>query len=174
MAISREKKEKFVKEVEDLLLRSKVVFLVDFTGVKAGKISEFRSALKKLGARYKVIKKTLAALAFSGTTFDFSPVASHAGSLALIAAEGNELEIAKLISDFKKENETLTVVGGYLERDFLPKERVSFLAKIPSREILLSQLAGLLQSPIRGIVVTLAGNLQKLSFVLKAIERSKQ
>jgi large subunit ribosomal protein L10 len=173
MAISRLKKEKIVKEIGDLLKDARVVFLVDFIGVKTAKINILRQSLKKLDANYKVIKKTLAELAFKGTDLNFSSFLDHSGSLALISANENEVEISKAIAEFKKENESLAVVGGFLGKEFLSKERISFLAKIPSREVLLTQLAIMLASPMQGLVLVLNSNLQKFVLTLKAIERSK-
>jgi len=173
MAISRQKKEEIVKEIKEILSRNRIVFLIDYTGTKTAKLNQFRSALKKLGAKYQVIKKSLAEIAFADARFDFSPFSSHAGSLALIAANEGESEMAKLIADFQKENENVTAVGGYLEKIFLAKEKISFLAKIPSREILLGQVAGALSAPMRNLVLVLSASIRKLPQVLNAIERSK-
>lgn len=166
MAISRSKKESVVQEMEKRLKEANIAFFIDFTGIKTAKVNDLRSRLRKFGASYKVVKKTLAEIAFRTLGFDFSPFLSHGGSLALITAGENEIEIAKALASFKKENETLTVVGGFLGKTFLPKEKISFLAKIPSREVLLGQLAVALNSPIRGLAVVLNGNLQKLAIVL--------
>jgi large subunit ribosomal protein L10 len=173
MAISRVKKEEIVSKAGELLAKASAVFLLDFHGAKTAKVNQFRRTLKKLGAHYQVVKKTLARRAFENAKIDFAPLESHDGSLGMITANENELEIAKLLSNFRKENETIRVVGGFWNNEFLPAERVVFLAKIPSREVLLSQLAFVLSSPMRGIVTVLSGNIRSFVHTLKAIERSK-
>ena len=174
MAISRSKKEAAVNEVESALEGATAVFLIDFVGLKALELNNLRQALKKLGANLRVIKKTLAKIAFRQTTFDFGPFDSHTGSLALVTAKADEIEIAKAITKSRKEKEALKILGGFIkEKDqvrFLDREMIMFVARIPSREVLLGQLAGVLQSPIGGLVATLNGNLQKLVFVLAKIK----
>lgn len=174
MAISRAKKEEIVKDIRKALEGTRVVFFVDFPGIKASKINELRSTLKKLGATYQVVKKTLADIAFRDAEFDVAHLAGHKGSLACITGNANELEIAKAVMNFKKEHETLEVIGGFFGKDFLAKERIAYFARIPSKDVLLTQLAGLLVFPMRGLVFVLGGNLRKFVMTLDAVKRSKQ
>ncbi|MFN7088411.1 MAG: hypothetical protein ACK4NX_01105, partial [Candidatus Paceibacteria bacterium] len=114
--------------------------------------------------------KNLAKIAFGASNLDYSLISWHGGSLALVFANENEIEIAKALTSFKKENETFDFVGGFLKKEFLPKERIAFLAKIPSREVLLTELTGILASPMQELVFVLNANLSRLLLTLKALK----
>jgi len=173
MAVTRAKKEEIVAEVKKTLQSAGIVFLVDFPGIKAAKINELRAALKKLGAKYRVVKKALLEIACKGLELDASRLAGHKGSVALITCEAHELEITKAIANFKKENDTIEVVGGFYGKYFLSKDHIVALFRIPSREALIAQLLSTLHAPMQGLVSVLNGNLKKFVLTLEAIKRSK-
>jgi large subunit ribosomal protein L10 len=96
------------------------------------------------------------------------------GPTSVIVAGEDIVAAAKVIKDFTEEHETLQVKGGILEEQILTAEMVKKIAGLPSREVLLTQLAVALNSPISGLVMTLNGLNRKLVMVLEAIRKEKE
>jgi len=78
------------------------------------------------------------------------------GELALAFSEQDPLVSAKALEDFAKKNKTIKLVGGVWDNKYINSETVVALANIPSREILLSKLVYIINSPVRGLVVALS------------------
>ena len=174
MAISRKKKESIVASVGEDLQKSSVVFFIDFTGLKTVAANQLRKKLKEFGGSYRTVKKTLAALAFKNAGKEIGEdIISQSGPLGVITAPGSEIEIAKTIYQFGRANDTMKILGGIMGSEALSAESVVRLAKIPSREVLVGQLVGVLASPIRRFMFALNGNTQKLVMTLSAIQKGR-
>jgi large subunit ribosomal protein L10 len=96
------------------------------------------------------------------------------GKLAVIFSYRDEVSPAKVIDTFRKDKEDkIFFLGGIMEGKLLSQSEVETLAKLPTKQELLSKLVGSLNAPISGFVNVLAGNLRGLVTVLKAIEEQK-
>lgn len=156
--LTKEQKIKAVEGLSKILQDSPNFIFADFGGLKMGEILSLKKDLKRKGIGFKALKKSLIGFAFKKSgkdLFDFSP---HKGSVAIVydspkrggGAEPNE--IAKLVYDFSSRLNKLAILGGFLMGEKMPKEKIEALARIPSREILLSQVLRLLMSPVSGLV----------------------
>src|SRR3990167_8556720 len=166
--ITKTKKSEIIKDLSDKLSRKKIAIFSDFHGVSVAKLQSLRRLLKKTGGEYKVAKKTFFDRAFSGSGITLKAKELQ-GELGIAFGYEDEVSIAKTLFKFSKENETFKILGNRLLED---KEIVA-LAKLPAREILLGQLVGVLQSPMRGLAVVLGGNIRNLVMVLSKIKGNK-
>jgi large subunit ribosomal protein L10 len=94
--------------------------------------------------------------------------------IAIVFAESEAPAIAKVLSTAAKEQENLKLRAGSLDARFITSQQIEFLAALPSREVLLAQLCGTLNGPIRNYVSLLNQLIVRLLLVLKAIEKTKQ
>ena len=170
MAISKQKKEEIIKDLEDKLSRHKAAVFVDYSGLDVGAMEDIRKELRKEGIDMKIAKKTLLSLVLEKLNVSVD-TKSLSGQVAVVLGYGDELAPARIISRFAKELENLKVLGGIFEKGFIPAENVAALASIPSREELLSRMVGSMQAPMSGLVNVMQGNIAGLVRVLNAISK---
>ena len=156
MAITRQKKEEILTKITQILKKSKAMVFVNFHGLKVSDANEIRQGLREQGIGYLVAKKTLLKKALEATHISGN-IPSLDGELGMVYGE-DLLAPAKSIALYaKKKKESLKLLGGIMESRFITLEEVKTLASIPSREILLGQLVGVLSGPARGLVTVLSG-----------------
>lgn len=173
MAIPRSKKEIILGDAEKIASADKPVFFVDAGGLKAADLNALRKAIKAAGGKFQMIKKRLAKMAFAKAAKDAPEIFGRKGSLAL-ASSSDPIATAKTIYQFSKKNNLLKIVGGFLDKSYVSAAQIINLAKLPSREVLLGQLVGVIASPIRRFTMVLDANIRKLLLTFEAIKRSKQ
>ena len=143
----RPEKVQAVADIKEKIEASEAVFLTEYAGLSVGQQQALRRGLRASEAEYKVVKMTLARLAVNELGLDdLDPLLS--GPTALAFAAGDPVTVAKTLSEFAKENESLVIKGGVMGREFLTTEKVLELAKIESREVLLAKLAGAMKAPM--------------------------
>lgn len=168
MPITKAKKQEVAKELVDKFTRKKIAIFSDFHGVSVAKLQALRRLLKKESAEYKVSKKTLLDRALTEAGIQLKTKEMQ-GELGVAFGYADEVAPAKALLKFSKENETFKILGGILGEKVLGAKEILALAKLPSIEILLAQLVGMLASPIRGFTTVLQGNLRNLVVVLTKI-----
>ena len=142
-------------------------FAVDYRGLKVEEATEFRRKIRESGAKYKVVKNTLARRALEGTTL--APLEPHLkGMTGLAITETDPAALAKVIHDFAKDVPAVVFKGGVLADKSLNEAQFKALANLPSREALLSQLLSVLQAPIQNLLGVLQAPARDLVLVLKA------
>lgn len=146
MSLNRNEKAAVISDVAAQAARSQTLTLAEYRGLTVAHLDKLRRDAREKGVYLHVLKNTLARRAVTGTPFE---VASDAMVGPLIYGFSEDaVAAAKVLSDFAKGNDKLVVKGGAFGGKALDAEGVKALASIPSREVLLTQLAGLLQSPI--------------------------
>ena len=158
MALTKKQKEEILKGVEEKLSKQKSVVFTDFTGLNVEKLQTLRRQLREKGIEYQAVKKTLLQIALKKSGLDVD-LSKFPGSIAVAVGYSDENEPSGVIYDFAKvkENSALQILGGIFQNNFAPKEMILKLAKIPSREVLLTQLASVFIGPIRGLAIALDG-----------------
>ncbi len=152
MAISKEKKQSIVSSFTDILAEATSVVFVQFDKLTVKSANELRRKLRASGVGYKVGKKTLlkrvlASKGYNGTLPELDGEIGIAYSTDLLAP-------AREVYDFQKANKNIvSIVGGVFEGEFKDKESMLSIATIPSREVLLSQIAFLLKSPMQRLAI---------------------
>lgn len=170
--LTRTQKEKIVEELSEKFKRAKIALFSDFHGVAVSRAQALRRLLKKDAAEYKVAKKTLLDRALEKAGIGLKTKELQ-GEISVTFGYGDEVTPAKALAKFNKENETFKLLGGIMGERVLTGKDVLALAKLPTRDILIAQLLGTLQSPIRGLAMVLGGNMRNLVVVLNQIKDKK-
>lgn len=146
MSLNKSEKQVVVTDVQAQAARAQSLALAEYRGLTVAHLDALRKQARDKGVYLHVLKNTLARRAVAGTPFE---AASEIMVGPLIYGFSEDaVAAAKVLSDFAKTNDKLIVKGGAFAGKALDAEGVKALASIPSREVLLTQLAGLLQSPI--------------------------
>src|SRR2546427_10299351 len=169
--LPRARKEQKAEQVELLtekLKKAKVAVLTDYRGLTVSQIQELRSKLRTGDVEYRVVKNTLARRAAEAA--GFPQLQDEIKGPVAIAFGYDELGVpAKLINEFVRATRLkLEVVGGLVEGRVFSPEQVKQLADLPSRETLIAQLLGTLQSPVSQLVGIMQTPVQQLIGVLNA------
>lgn len=155
--MTKENKVVAIQEIKDLLQDAKVVYVADLEGLNAGKSSDFRRQAFKNNIKVKVVKNTLLQKAMEQLEgVDYSEMfPTFKGNTALLISETANAP-AKLIKDFRKKEAKPALKSAYLQETFyIGDENLDTLASIKSREEMLGEIIGLLQSPIQRLVSAL-------------------
>lgn len=149
--LTKEQKKNQIEESKIIIKNNKFLVFIDFTKTGVEDLKKLRRALREAGAKLKIIKKCLLNIAFkeNNLDIDFSNFKLQVGT---VFSEKDISEIATPIYKFSKEinNKEFKILGGYdlSAKSFLDGEFVTMIGQLPGREVILSQLVGMLQSPI--------------------------
>lgn len=170
--MNRTEKAAVIDRLRDRLSKSSNLYLTDFTGIAVKPMTELRSKMRSAGVEYVVVKNTLALRALKEASVA-GVEEVLAGPTAFVFADDDPAGAAKLIMDFQKEHETLTVKAGLLEGRPIGPAEVKRLASLPSHDQMLGQVAGLLQGPLQGFVGALGGLLYQFVGALDALRTQR-
>ncbi|MCI1190876.1 50S ribosomal protein L10 [Calidifontimicrobium sp. SYSU G02091] len=159
MSLNRNEKAAVVTDVAAQAAKSQTLALAEYRGLTVESLNKLRVDARAKGVYLHVLKNTLARRAVAGTPFEVAREAM-AGPLIYGFSE-DAVAAAKVIADFAKTNDKLVIKGGVYAGKALDVEGVKALASIPSREVLISQVAGLLKSPIQRMAGVLAALAEK-------------
>lgn len=155
MSANFENKKAVVDEIKNHAKNAQSIVLVDYKGLTVKEVSELRNAFRAAGAVYKVYKNRLMKIAFNelGIKFDDSLLE---GTTAVAFHNEDAIAPAKIAVDGEKKYKALKVKAAWYDNKQLSVEETKALASIPSREVLVAQLLGMLTMPVRGLAVTLS------------------
>lgn len=152
--MERAEKTTLVASLHEKFQQAEVTLLASPKGLTVGEVTQLRRQLRAVNGELKVAKNTLARLAVAETSS--SPIRDLLeGPNALVFGYGDPVAVAKVLVKYSEGNKNLTIRGGVLGGRTLAVEAVTDLAKLPSREVLLAQLLGLLQAPATQLLRTL-------------------
>jgi large subunit ribosomal protein L10 len=161
-----------IDEVKSRIATSSTAVVTEYRGLTVAQISTLRRQLRTLGADYKVFKNTLVRRAIAGT--DVESLAEFlVGPTAIAFVDGDVSAVAKALRDFARETPKLIVKGGVVDGKPLSMKDLSALADLPSRDVLLAQIAGLLASPLRTMAGLLKAVPQNFAYGLSALIEAK-
>jgi large subunit ribosomal protein L10 len=143
-----------VAEVSAKVANAQTIVLAEYRGIQVGHLTQLRAKARTQGVYMRVLKNTLARRAVEGTPF--ASLASEMTGPLIYSISEDAVAAAKVVSDFAKTNDKLVVKAGNFAGKPLDKAGVAALASIPSREVLLSQLLGLMQAPVSAFARGLA------------------
>ena len=155
--MTKDQKVVAIQEIKDLLQDAKVVYVADLEGLNAGKSSDFRRQAFKQNIKVKVVKNTLLQKAMEQIEgVDYSEMfQSFKGNSAIMIAETANAP-AKLIKDFRKKEEKPALKSAFVQETFyVGDNNLDTLVNIKSREEMIGEIIGLLQSPIQRVVSAL-------------------
>lgn len=147
-------------------------YLTDFSGLDVARMTELRRRLRSAGVKYLVVKNTLAQRALAARKVE--GLDEHlAGPTGLVLAGADPLGAAKVISEFAREFEKPAVKAGLIDGRTVTAAEVARLATLPSRDVLLSQLAGTLQAPMAQFAGVMNGLLMQMVGALEALKAQR-
>lgn len=171
--MTREQKHEFIVALRERLEQAEAIYLTDFTGLDVKAMTTLRRELKDSNGEYLVVKNRLLRRAMAETELpDVS--SSLTGPTGVVLGIGSAVDPARVVVDFAKENGDRPVFKvGVMESGILDPEAIARVSRLPSREELLSQVAGVLGGPLSALVGALDGKLQEMAGLIEAL-REKQ
>ncbi len=167
--MTREEKQTFVAEFRDRLSRSEAIFLTDFTGLNVQAMTALRREIRQANGEFHVVKNRLLRRAMAESEMpDISPYLT--GPTGVVFGDDTVVGAAKVVVDFAKENEDKPVFKvGVLNSAVLEPEDIVRVSRLPSRDELLSQVAGVLSGPMSALVGVLDGKTQEMAGLAEAL-----
>lgn len=168
MSANFEAKKALVEEIKEKIQSAKSIAFVDYRGLTAGEDTKMRRAFREAGADYKVYKnrlmlKALEALGISGCEKYLE------GTTAVAFSMKDEVGAAKVITDTIKETKKMEIKFGILNGTVVDSKAVEALAKLPSKEVLIAQLLGMLNAPATNLARVLNAPTEGLAIALNAV-----
>lgn len=154
MGLNLQQKQAVVTEVSAQVAQAQTIVLAEFRGMAVADITRLRANARKAGVYFHVLKNTLARRAVQGTPFE--TLAEKMVGPLVYSISADAVAAAKVVYEFAKTNDKLVVKAGAYNGKALDAAGVNALATVPSKEVLLAQLCGLLQSPMSGFARALS------------------
>ena len=153
MSLNRSEKEAVIKEVTDLAAKAQTLVMAEYRGITVADMTKLRTDARSKGVALSVLKNTLARRAVAGSSFEV--VGEQMTGPLIYGFSEDAVSAAKVVADFAKTNDKLVIRGGVYGGKALDADGVKQLASIPTKEVLLAQLCGLLMSPMSRTAVVL-------------------
>src|SRR3954471_2381005 len=163
----RAEKVAVVNEVREKFSAADAAVLTEYRGLNVAAISQLRRQLREAGGEYKIYKNTLVRFAARDLGLEIEDLLT--GPTALAFVEGDAAAVAKTLRDYARTNPALVVKGALLGTKALSADEVRALAELPSRDVLLSQLAGALAAPMQQFAGLLQALPRNFAYGLKAL-----
>lgn len=165
------KNVQLLEETKAKVDKSTALFFVDYAGLTHKQLEEARNTLREQNSEIAVVKNTLMILALKDKNLDVAEKLQ--GPQATLFAYEDGIKTAKVLADFIKKHSLPKIKFGIFEGDLVDEAMIMKLATLPTKEILVGKLLGLLNAPISRLVYGLNGNITKLALVLQALEKKK-
>jgi len=153
LSLNRSEKQAVIDEVTGLAAKAQTLVMAEYRGITVADMTKLRTDARSKGVTLSVLKNTLARRAVAGSTFEI--VGDQMTGTLIYGFSVDATAAAKVVADFAKTNDKLVIRGGAYGGKALDVNGVKALASIPSKEVLLAQLCGLLMSPISRTAVVL-------------------
>jgi large subunit ribosomal protein L10 len=166
--MNRDEKSATIEDIAAQIEASEAIFAVDYKGISVPQAAELRAKLRESDASFRIVKNRLSKIA-AGKAGEERLDDLLKGPTALTFVRGDTAQAAKTISSFSKANDVLIFKGGFMEGLSLDEDRFQAIAKLPGREVLIGQFAGVVASPLTGLVRGLGSLIQGLASQLGQI-----
>ena len=164
--MDRAQKQETIEALKGVFDGAGAVVVTHNLGLTVAEMTDLRGRLRKEGAKFKVVKNTLAQQALGGSIGEVG-AALFTGPVA-IAYAPDPVSAAKVATQYAKENEKLSIIGGFMGLEVLDKSAIGALATLPSLDQLRAKLIGLLQAPATKIAGVLQAPAAQLARVFSA------
>jgi large subunit ribosomal protein L10 len=171
--MNRQEKELEVGKLSDRIKKARALIFTGYRGLKVAEITELRMKLRKSASVMKVVKNRLVkrVLKQEGLA-DLEKYFREPTAIA--SSEADPAAVAKILVEFAKDHQALKLKGGYLEGRMMDVAQIETLAKLPSREVLLSKALGSMLAPATNLACVLSALPQKLVRAINAIKETKK
>jgi len=173
MAVIRQEKVEAVAQIKERIESAKALFFANFRGLSVTDVSKLRKSLTQSDSSAVVCKNTLARIALSEMSIEF-PSEFLIGPSMIVGAYNDAAQTSKVLTEFAKEKEAFGLKGGILDRvRILTPNDIAALAKLPSRDELIAQVARAMKAPITNFHSATSGPIRGLVYALKAVQEKK-
>jgi large subunit ribosomal protein L10 len=170
--MSKSERQETVDTLAEQFKASPTLYVTDFTGLNVLRMTELRRRLRSAGVGYVVVKNTLAQRALAANKI--SVLDDHlSGPTGLVLGGKDPVAAAKVLTDFAREFEKPAIKIGLVDGKAVTPEQVKQLASLPSREVLLAQLAGAMQAPMAQFAGVMNGMLMQMVGALEALRTQR-
>jgi large subunit ribosomal protein L10 len=168
--MTREEKSQVIENLTTKLSESSIIYLADISGLDAGTTSNLRRACFKAGVKLSVVKNTLLAKAMQSSDKEFGELTdSLVGNTSILLSESGNAP-AKVIKEFRKKSDKPLLKGAFVEEAiYIGDENLDTLVSIKSKEEMIGEIIGLLQSPAKNVISGLKSGGGKLAGILKTL-----
>lgn len=163
----RDNKVAIVEEIKEHFSSSQASVFTEYRGLTVAQLQDLRTELRGQGTEYKVYKNTLVRLAAKAAGYELDETLT--GPVAVAFAKTDAAAAAKALKKFSDDNVALVLKGGVLGESVLSNDEIKALAKLPSREVLLSQIAGTFQSPMVKAAGLFQAHQRNAAYAFKAL-----
>ena len=167
--MNRDEKATAIEEIAADIEAAEAIFAVDYRGISVPQAAELRAKLRESDASFRIVKNRLTKIAADKAGEGERLNALLQGPTALTFVRGDTAQAAKAISTFSKEHKVLTFKGGFMDGVDVDESGFEAIAKLPSRDVLNGQFAGVVASPLTGLVRGLGSMIQGLALQLGQI-----
>lgn len=171
MSLSLNQKKAVVGEVSEALVSAQAGVLAEYRGLTVAELTALRAQARTQGVWIKVVKNNLAKRVVADS--DFACLSEHFVGPVIFSMSEDPVAVARVMSEFAEDNEALKITAGVMNGALIDAATIGGLAKLPSRDALLAQLAGVLLAPLQKLAVTLNEIPSGLARALDAVARSK-
>lgn len=170
MAISKDKKNKLVADLTELLTNAKTTVYAKYQGLTVAELQELRKSAREAGVKIKVVKNRLVRVAMGQiAVYKDTDTTGLTGQLLYAISDSDEVAPAKVLANFAKTHDALSLLGGFSDLgNSLSEEEVKALAAMPSKNELIAQVVAQLLSPVTDSVSGLTGGLPGILSGLEA------
>ena len=151
-----------VKEIKDKFERANCIVLANYQGIDVEQDTQLRKKMREMGVEYKVYKNRLVKIVAEELGYDFL-IEHLEGATSIAFWYDDIISPAKILNDFSEKSGKLSLKVGVVEKEFYDNDKIKRLAKIPSKEVLVSKLLGSIKAPLSNLV-----------YVLNAVKESKE
>jgi large subunit ribosomal protein L10 len=166
--MNRDEKAQAIEEIAAQIDGAAAIFAVDYRGISVPQAAELRDKLREADASFRIVKNRLTKIA-ADKAGEERLTELLTGPTALTFVRGDTAQAAKAITSFNKEHDVLTYKGGFMDGTSLDEDAFKAISRLPGRDVLNGQLAGVVASPLTGLVRGLGSMIQGLALQLGQI-----
>ena len=166
--MDRAQKERVVEELGRIFESSGVIVVAHYAGLTVAEMQDLRARMREAGGSLRVAKNRLAKIALEGTPSE--PIAEFLTGMTVLAYSEDPVAAARVVDAYARENDKLVILGGVMGGTALDVDGVKAVAKMPSRDELIAQIASMLGAPASGIAGAIGAPASNIAAILSTIE----